>query len=152
MSSNTILTRALFVTISIIVGGSNSVYSQLTQSDLEVIEWFDQLSFPNFENSKCVRVATGNWSKSGNEQAQNSYIIAFLLSEQNDSFTVFTRDLFTRTYTKSPLDTPLHEVVAFEVLDLGSEAADQLTLSRNALACGLEGQKSLANPALMLAH
>ena len=121
------LIRALFVAISTMVAGSNSVYAQLTQSDLEVIQWFDQLSFPNLENSKCVRVATGHWSKSGNEQAQNSYIIAFLISEQNDSFTVFTRDLFTRTYTKSPPNTPLHEVVAFEVRDLASEAADQLS-------------------------
>ncbi len=127
MPFETMLLRSLFVAICVMVASSNSVYAQLTQSDLEVIKWFDQLSFPSLENAKCIRVATGLWSKSGNEQPQNSYIIAFLLSKQDDSFTVFTRDLFTRTYTKSPPDTPNHKVVAFEVRDLASEAANQLS-------------------------
>ena len=119
--------EALFLSVYIVAFSSNSAHSQLTSSDLEVIQWFDQLLFPNLETMKCVRVATGNWSKSGNEQPQNSFIIAFLLSDHEDSFTVFTRDLFTRTYTKTRPDTPMHEVVAFEIRDLASEATDQLS-------------------------
>ncbi len=119
--------ETLFLSVCIVAFSSNSAHSQLTRSDLEVIQWFDQLSFPNLEKTKCVRVATGNWSRSGNEQPQNTFITAFLLSEQKELFTVFTSDLFTRTYTKTRPGTPAHEVVAFEVRDLAKEAVDQLS-------------------------
>ncbi len=126
MSFKTGVVNALFWSVCLVAFGSNSAYSQLTSSDIEAIQWFDQLSFPNLEKAKCVRVATGNWSKSGNEPPQNSFMVAFLLSDQEDAFTVFTRDLFTRTYTKTRPDTPTHQVIAFEIRDLASEAIDQL--------------------------
>ena len=119
--------KALFLSVCMVAFSSSTTHSQLTSSDLEVIRWFDQLAFPSLEKTQCVRVATGNWSKSGNEQPQNNFIIAFLLSDHDDSFSVVTRDLFTRTYNKTPPDTPIHKVVAFETRDLASVAIDQLS-------------------------
>lgn len=116
--------KALFLSVCMVAFSSSTTHSQLTSSDLEVIRWFDQLAFPSLEKTQCVRVATGNWTKSGNEQPQNNFIIAFLLSDHDDSFSVVTRDLFTRTYNKTPPDTPIHKVVAFETRDLASVAID----------------------------
>lgn len=90
----------------------------MSERDRTVIKWFDGLSFPPFEDLKLALVATGSWSQSGNDPPKQESILALLLKEHGESFTVLTLDLETLHYSKSPADTPFHERVGFEVMDL----------------------------------
>jgi hypothetical protein len=84
----------------------------------EAYAWFDTLGFPDLARSKYVKVATGNWWRSGEDPPQNSYQYAFLLKEEGQTFTVFTTALATQTFKKTPPGTPEHERVGFEEADL----------------------------------
>src|SRR5215470_5074256 len=64
-------------------------------------EWFSTLSFPDLRGSLYVRVASGQWSKSGDDPPKNNYFNGFLLSSNANSFKVFTLNLSTRTFTNT---------------------------------------------------
>lgn len=109
----------------------------LTADELKAFEWFGGLGFPDVKEAKYVRVLTGRWSQSGDEPPQNSSIVAFLL-KGGDEFTVLTLSLETETFKKRPDDAPEHEQVAFELLDLKAEAADEI----KALRARLDAEQS----------
>ncbi len=88
----------------------------LTQSRQEAFEWFDGLGFPTLKDRRVVRVATG-WSyRSGNDAPQNQYRIGFLIDTGSDRFTIFSLDLDTRTFTRTPTETPEHQRVGYKKL------------------------------------
>ena len=110
----------------------------LTQSRQEAFEWFDGLGFPTLKDRRVVRVATG-WSyRSGNDAPQNQYRIGFLIDTGSDRFTIFSLDLDTRTFTRTPTETPEHQRVGYKKLDLKEQAVAYLA-SLRALR---EGSKS----------
>lgn len=106
--------------------GVPNASAQIHERDLDVIQWFDRLPFPKLGDLQFVRVTTGSWRQSENEPPQPQPIVAFLLSEQGDRFSILTLDLKKQTFTKTPANTPLHEQVSFEPRDLLAEAAEQL--------------------------
>jgi len=86
-------------------------------------EWFGSLGFPDAKGCPFVRVATGQWSKSGDEPPQNHYVNGFLLSTNGNVFTVLSLDLSTATFTNSSSGKSEHERVGFELLKLDDEAS-----------------------------
>jgi len=68
--------------------------------------------------------ATGEGFQSGNHSPQNSYIEAFLLSESNSMFTVFTKDLMIRTFQKT--NALPHQKIGFEDLNLAKSVTAYL--------------------------
>lgn len=90
------------------------------QSDFE---WFSRLGFPDVKGCPFVRVATGSWSRTGNEPPCNQYLNTFLLTSTDTNFATFSVDLFQRTFNSTTNGMPEHQRVGFEPLDLKVEAA-----------------------------
>jgi len=106
---------ALLMVASIARGADKLVnLSQEAKSDFE---WFNRLGFPDVKGCSFVRVATGYWSKSGDEP-QNRYVKAFLLMNNSNSFTVLDLYLFTGTFTNTVAGKPEYERVGFNELIL----------------------------------
>ena len=95
----------------------------LTQAQREAFQWFDNLGFPTLKDRQLVRIATGEWSQSGNNPPENRYVVAFLLKSESGSFTALALDLDTETFKPTPPKTPEHQHVGYETLDLKKEAA-----------------------------
>ena len=85
-------------------------------------QWFSTLGFPEIKELPYVRVATGKWSRSGNDPPENHYLNGFLLESNAACFKVFTLDLPSRTFTNTPSATAEYQRVGFEILDLRREA------------------------------
>ena len=102
----------------------------LTDADRKAITWFDTLDYPNLAGRRCVRVATGWWSRSSDDSATNRYLFGFLLSEKGDEFTVFWSDLSTHVFRRTPPRTPEHLRVGYNEVDLKVAAAAQLAQLR----------------------
>lgn len=83
--------------------------------DFKLLDKFDTL-----DTSKMpfVRVATGAWSRTGNQSPVNSYKYGFLLSDHAGKFTVRYLDLIEGTLDFSPVGTPECERRGYEKLDL----------------------------------
>lgn len=77
-------------------------------------KWFDGLGYPDVKNAKLVRVKTGGWSQSGDDEPVGDYQIGFLIGSDGEKFTVFGSDLSTVTYQRSPATTPARERVDYE--------------------------------------
>lgn len=91
----------------------------------DAFEWFDTLGYPDLAGRQYVRVATG-YGQQTVDGPKNLYMQAFLLEDKGEEFTVFTVDLFTRSFVKTPPGTEEHERVGYEVLDLPSEVTTYL--------------------------
>lgn len=89
----------------------------------KAFEWFDGLGLPDIREAQCVRVATGWWSRSGDDAPINTYQLGFLLEEEKDQFTALFTDLTRGTFTKTPPETNEHERVGYEKVEL-KEAAE----------------------------
>ncbi len=100
--------------------------ADLTQADQKAIAWFDTLDYPCLTGKRCVRVATGQWSRSGDDPPANRYVLGFLLSEEADEFTLLAFDLSTHIFERTPLGTPEHERVGYHEVVLKDVAAAQL--------------------------
>ncbi|MDP1564291.1 MAG: hypothetical protein Q8M16_23175 [Pirellulaceae bacterium] len=87
---------------------------QPVQDDAKIFEWFDQLGFKDYSNLPLVKVTTGWWSQSGNDDPENRTIYAFLLNETEDGFSVFTLGLNENSFKITAADSPAHTVVRFE--------------------------------------
>src|SRR5207253_10343722 len=77
----------------------------------EAFGWFGRLGFPDVAGRPYVKVATGGWSWSGNNVPQGNFTQGFLLSQSNETFTVFTKDLLVQTFHATASGTPTHERV-----------------------------------------
>jgi len=104
----------------------------LTDTDRKAIAWFDTLDYPDLAGKRCVRVATGWWSRSGDDPPTNRYQIGFLLSEKGDEFTVFWCDLSTHVFKRSPPGVAEHQRVGYREVDLKEVASAQLAQLRKA--------------------
>jgi hypothetical protein len=93
-------------------------------------EWFSNLSFPDTKSCPYVRVATGQWSQSGDEPPRNRFIKAFLLATNASSFRVLTLDLFDRTFTPTNSEAKPYTSIGFERLVLTNEVAETLRALR----------------------
>ncbi len=89
-------------------------------------EWFGTLGFPDLKDRPFVRMATGNWSRSGNEAAKNFYKKGFLLARSDHDFSVFTTDLFDLTYVNTPKDYPEHKRIGYDSWSLKDEVGEML--------------------------
>lgn len=92
----------------------------------EDFAWFSGLGYPDVKDFPLVRVATGLWSKSGDEPPKNRYVHGFLLGQGGDKFTVMYLDLATDTLTKSAPEAKEHERVGYELKSLPEFAAEYL--------------------------
>ncbi len=83
----------------------------------KALQWFGTLGFPDVKDLKFVRVATGQWGRSGDEPPANTFLNGFLLEDDGKTFRVF--DFLSRTtaFTKTPQGTAAHKAVAYEVKD-----------------------------------
>jgi hypothetical protein len=130
MKSSALYCVFMFAVSGTVFGDPPGAKSPLTEADQKAIAWFDTLGFPDLAKKKCVRVATGMWSQSGNDSPVNRYVLAFLLSEKGDEFTVFTPDLITQDYRRTKPGTPEHERVDYGPVDLKKAAEAQLAQLR----------------------
>ena len=93
-------------------------------------KWFSGLGFPDVKDRPFIRVATGQWSQSGNNPPQNRFTTAFLLAEEGPIFRVLSLDLSDTRLARSAPDTKDHERVGFEPLELKDYAEAQLKALR----------------------
>ncbi len=136
----------IFVTLSLSPQGlSNETPdpSSIRPEAQEAFAWFKTLDFPDISDKKFVRVATGEWVRHGNDPPQNTFVHAFLLSEEPDSFTVLTIELFLRTFKRTPPSTPEHERVYYESTDLPERADFYLEFLRSPDADNFRGQNRM---------
>lgn len=89
---------------------------------LSDFQWFSNLGFPDVKGCPFVRVATGQWSQSGDEPPQNHYLKGFLLATNGNVFTVLSLNLSQAQFANSTASIPEHKRVGFEVLRLDAEA------------------------------
>ena len=107
--------------------GTNALTSQARKD----FEWFSTLGFPDTKGCPYVRVATGEWSQSGDEPPQNRFVKAFLLATNAPNFRVLTLDLFDRTFMQTNFEAKAYTRVGFEVLGLSNEVTEVLHVLRN---------------------
>lgn len=116
--------------ITIVVSCADS--TTVSQSDIrKAFAWFGKLGFPDVKDCRYIRIATGQWSQHGNAPRQNTYLNAFLIDEKDNTFTALTQDLFIRTFENTEPNTPKHQQVAYEELNLEKEAKAYLNLLQN---------------------
>lgn len=116
--------------ITIVDGCADS--TTVSQSDIrKAFAWFEKLGFPDVKDCRYIRIATGQWSQHGNAPRQNTYLNAFLIDEKDNAFTALTQDLFIRTFKNTEPNTPKHQQVAYEELNLEKEAKAYLNLLQN---------------------
>src|SRR5882672_5739205 len=87
------------LSVGVIHSGCTAEPNGLTSRAREDFEWFSTLGFPDTRGCLYVRVATGDWSQSGDESPQNRFIKAFLLATNASTFRVLTLALLDRTFT-----------------------------------------------------
>ena len=126
MSRNLQMTTLAFFAVTQMLACFGLAQAPLREPDRKLVDWFDELPFPRFDGLKLVRVATGAWSHVGNEPPTQDHILALLLEERGESFTILTLDLETQHFSKSIANTPSHQQVVFELRDLRAEVTDQL--------------------------
>src|SRR5213594_880622 len=115
---------ALLVLLSPRLAGEDA--SHLARETREAFDWFDQLGFPDLKELPFVRVATGWWHRAAAEEAENTYLRAFLLKDEGKAFTVLSEDLEVRRFQKSQGNTPQGERVGYESLDLKVVSDDEV--------------------------
>lgn len=96
--------------------------------DREIIRWFDTLGFPDLANRKLVRLRLPYWSET--VDARFPRPLAFLLSEDDKSFKVFSLSLFESSYVRTRRDESGEQSTRFDVVDLRQEANAFLKLMR----------------------
>lgn len=97
----------------------------------EVFRQLDQLDPLETTKLPFVKVATGLWSKYGDDPPSNHYRYGFLLSEKDGSFTVRFLDLTCDTLQSTPAGTAEHERVGHtpqDMAELAREFARRLKL------------------------
>jgi hypothetical protein len=122
--------RCLFGVILLFATGAVVLLLSSTPAD-EAFRWFGRLGFPDVKGKQFVRIVTGQWSQSAGEGPTNQYIDAFLLSESNGTFVVLTKDLFVRSFIKTPAETAAHQQVGYEPFNLALEAEAYLRVLKN---------------------
>lgn len=103
----------------------------MAKERLEAFEWFGGLGFPDVKTLKFVRVTTGWPDEDDYDPLKNSYLHGFLLSQEEDTFSVLLPDLETRKWRKTPPGTKDHQKVEYEVADLSKYAASRLESIRD---------------------
>lgn len=104
-------------------------------ADLKPAEVFKQLDrFDSLATAKLpfVKVATGHWSRYGDDPPANHYRYGFLLSEKDGAFTVRYLDLTQGTLRPTPEGTEEHERVGHtpqDMAELAREFARRLKLA-----------------------
>jgi hypothetical protein len=63
--------------------------AQLSNDVRAALAWYDTLGFPNARDLPYVRVATGQWTQSGNGPRIGRFMEGFLVKDEPDAFTVF---------------------------------------------------------------
>jgi hypothetical protein len=116
---------ACILLLLVVCQPENSTTSTLAEM-WRAFAWFDTLGFPDLLGKKYVRVATGYWRKSSDAPPENTYIQAFLLTDDGEQFRVFTANLETFTFTKTLPSVEEYERVGYEMLDLHSEVTAEL--------------------------
>ena len=96
--------------------------AQLTESDQQVLDWYDGLQLHDYSMQPLVKVDTGWWSQSGNDPPKNRSIHAFLVDESGDEFSVMTLGLEKLTFKRTADGTPAHQKVNFQQTDLAEFA------------------------------
>ncbi|HET6246357.1 MAG TPA: hypothetical protein VFE47_01565 [Tepidisphaeraceae bacterium] len=102
-----------------------------TPEEKSAFNWFDGMGFPKIQGTQWVRVATGQWSQSGNKPRENGYVDGFLLSVTGDRFTVFTTEASTVTFVKTGKAVSDYERVDYEPRNLEQDAKLKLDALRN---------------------
>jgi hypothetical protein len=74
---------------------------------------FDRLSLPSLKDAALVRVATGDWSQTEDEDPQPWFEYGYLLADDGATFEVLTDRLDRLTLTRTPPGTPTHACVGF---------------------------------------
>ncbi len=98
----------------------------LTVQDHEDFQWFDGLGYPDLRRRPFVWVATGGWSRSGNNPPVKSYLAGFLLTDTGKEFTVFGIDQVIHSFVKTPAGTAELEQVGYELFSLAEYTQAQL--------------------------
>ena len=101
----------------------------MAQSSDADFKWFSGLDFADVKGRPYVRVATGAWSRSGNDPPRNSFVSGFLLATNGEAFTVLGLDLVERTM-KLKTDGLEHERIRYEIAELRKAAHDALKARR----------------------
>ena len=74
----------------------------LTPQARKDFEWFSTLGFADLKGCPYVRVATGGWSRSGDDPPQQQFMEGFLLATNTSGFKMFTlSDLYETTFIQS---------------------------------------------------
>lgn len=110
----------------------------LTPDEIAEFAWFDSLGYPDVSACMYVHVATGRWSKSGNNEPVNSYQDGFLLQDKDGAYTIFTPSLETETFIKTAAGVKDFERVEYTVIDLEKAARQRLA---EAAAQAKEGKR-----------
>ncbi|MEE9312534.1 MAG: hypothetical protein V3V10_09010, partial [Planctomycetota bacterium] len=124
--------RVSFLTIVCLLVASGCVQSQpdSPQPEPQTVDvrdaktWFDGLGYDLLR--PFVRVATGGWSRSGNDPAEKEFRCGFLQSTDETEFRVLFSDLEESKFSCSPTDTEEHERVYYEAADLKAFAKASL--------------------------
>ncbi len=119
------------------------------------LEWFESLGYPDVTDLPYVRVATGLWTKAGNQTPENRFVEGFLIEDERDSFTIFICSVpdFARRFSafSEPLqpltnvrfllktDGPVHQRIEYKVLDFGKTASEVLERVRAQSAKSIDG-------------
>ncbi|MCP4707293.1 MAG: hypothetical protein GY869_01595 [Planctomycetes bacterium] len=91
------------------------------------LEWLDSIGLPEVKDCKYVRVSGGNWA--GKFRMNDISENAFLLEEDEDSFTVLTQNLLTKTLKKGVPDSSFYPeayYVEINIQEFAEEYLDKL--------------------------
>jgi len=116
------LASCLLLTLPVLAQDDKTRPKQTSaEEEKRAYAWFDTLGFPDLHKCKLVRVATGD-TDHGRKRAHDKHQLAFLVNDDGQEFTVFTLDLETHGYIRTPEDTPETLRVGYEQGDLKTEA------------------------------
>ncbi|MBI4615604.1 MAG: hypothetical protein HY720_18445 [Planctomycetes bacterium] len=98
--------------------------TELTPDQAESFAWFDSLGYPDVAGKPYVQAWTGRWHQSGDKPPRNTCVWGFLLSEEGDSFKVFTTGLDEMEFRRSQGEVKPHERVYYLAGDLEQTARE----------------------------
>lgn len=111
-------------------GAADEDVQQAASERSELFEWFSSLDYPDVKDRPFVRVTAVNAKRQGSENSREPDRYGFLLSQTDQTFTVFLPHLETATFDKALTETEQGERFEFAVASLPQFAGAQLEAAR----------------------
>jgi hypothetical protein len=118
-----ILTLAIsaLIWVTVFQAAGAAVSEQVATEAMKEFAWFDSLGFPDVAHKTLGKIPTGQY-RDYKGQWQTQFIKAFILSTNEQRFSILTLNLEKLEWTNNPTGTTLEPKLGFEQLSVRREA------------------------------